>query len=68
MRIDYIKVKEVSISAFKKLAAVSFGAMLLAISYNALVIPYGLLSGGIGGISLILTTWRIFPFNGVSSY
>lgn len=61
MRIKYSKVKEVFISVVKKLAAVSLGAMLLAISYNALVIPYGLLSGGITGISLILNYLAGFP-------
>lgn len=61
MRFNYSKVKEVIIAVFKKLAAVSIGAILLAISYNALVIPYGLLSGGITGISLILNYIMGFP-------
>lgn len=38
---------------FIRLGGISFGAILLAISYNALAIPYGLLSGGIGGIALL---------------
>jgi uncharacterized membrane-anchored protein YitT (DUF2179 family) len=37
----------------KKLLGIIVGAILMAISYNALVIPYKLLSGGISGLSLI---------------
>lgn len=37
----------------KKLGGMAIGALLLAISYNAFVLPYGLLSGGVGGLSLI---------------
>ena len=63
MSINYSKVKEIFISVFKKLAAVSLGAVLLAVSYNALIIPYGLLSGGITGISLIINYLVGFPIH-----
>ena len=61
MRFNFLSLKGSLIAVLKKLAAVSIGATLLAITYNALIMPYGLLSGGIAGISLILNYIMGFP-------
>ncbi|MGD0153085.1 MAG: YitT family protein [Thermacetogeniaceae bacterium] len=45
-----------------RLLAISVGAVILAFSYNALVIPNGLLSGGITGIALIGNYLLGIPF------
>lgn len=37
----------------QKLLGITLGAILVAIAYNALIIPHGILTGGAGGIALI---------------
>lgn len=44
-----------------RLAGIATGAALIAISINAFVIPYGLLSGGVSGLSLMLNYLTGFP-------
>lgn len=57
--IERITAKPVFI-VLKKLLILGIGAFISAISYNELVIPYNLLSGGINGIALI--TQYLFGF------
>ncbi len=45
-----------------RLLAISAGAVIMAVVYNALVIPYGLLSGGVAGIALIGNYLLHIPF------
>lgn len=54
-----IKHKETIKEFFTKLIVIVIGGLLGSIAFNALVIPYGLLSGGISGIALIIT--YLFP-------
>lgn len=37
----------------KRLFGVLLGSILIAVAYNALLIPYGLLAGGMGGLALV---------------
>ncbi len=55
---------------FDSTIQITLGSALMAISTNVLYIPHGLLSGGIGGISLMLhyllsfnLGWTIFALN-----
>lgn len=51
-------------TAFKllrKLAGIAIGAVLIAVAFNAFVIPYGLLSGGISGLALMGSYLYGFP-------
>jgi len=47
------RAKRRTLTVIKKLLAITVGALLIAVAYNALIIPYGLLSGGVGGLALI---------------
>jgi len=40
-------------NVLKKLAGIVIGASLIAVAFNAFVIPYGLLSGGVSGLALM---------------
>lgn len=51
--IKLVKARRSSINVLRKVIGMIIGALLVAVSYNALIVPYGLLSGGIGGLSLI---------------
>lgn len=44
-----------------RLAGIATGASLIAISINAFIIPYGLLSGGISGLALMTNYLTGFP-------
>lgn len=44
-----------------RLAGIATGAALIAISINAFIIPYGLLSGGVSGLSLMINYLTGFP-------
>lgn len=46
---------------FKKLFGITFGAALIAVAFNAFVIPYGLLSGGVSGLALLGSYLYNFP-------
>ncbi|HHV72766.1 MAG TPA: YitT family protein [Clostridia bacterium] len=41
------------LGVIERIIGISFGSMLMAISINALIAPYGLLSGGISGLALL---------------
>ncbi|MFX4262756.1 YitT family protein [Pelotomaculum propionicicum] len=45
----------------KKLLGISAGAALIAVAFNAFVIPYGLLSGGVSGLALMGSYLYKFP-------
>lgn len=51
-RAKLIKLQRFGIDFFIKVFGIIIGSVLIAIAFNALIIPYGLLSGGIGGIAL----------------
>lgn len=59
---DLHTVKRRVLSIILRLLAISIGAVIIAISYNALVIPNGLLSGGVAGIALIGNYLLGIPF------
>lgn len=42
-----------ALSLLQQLAGITLGAVLMAVAFNALVIPYHLLSGGVGGLALM---------------
>lgn len=44
-----------------RLAGIAIGAALIAISINTFIIPYGLLSGGVSGLSIMLNYLTGFP-------
>ena len=51
-------------TAFKllrKLTGIAIGAALIAVAFNAFVIPYGLLSGGVSGLALMGSYLYSFP-------
>lgn len=54
-----IKHKETIKEFFTKLLIIIIGGLLGSIAFNALIIPYGLLSGGVSGLALIIT--YLFP-------
>jgi len=45
----------------KKLAGIAIGASLIAVAFNAFVIPYSLLSGGVSGLALMGSYLYGFP-------
>ena len=55
-------IKRKALSLIIRLLAISVGAVIMALSYDALVIPNGLLSGGITGIALIGNYLLGIPF------
>lgn len=55
------KAKKRGIKLIKKLIVIGIGSVLIAIAFNALIIPYGLLSGGVSGIALIINYLTGFP-------
>lgn len=61
-----VKIAKVERFGFKfliKLIGITVGSVLIAIAYNALIIPYGLLSGGIGGLSIMGNYLFGFPIS-----
>lgn len=52
-KLKMIRMGRSTMSILKKLVGMITGALLIAISYNALIMPYGLLAGGVGGLALI---------------
>lgn len=54
--------KKRALPVIGKLLAISAGAVIMAFVYNALVIPYELLSGGVAGIALIGNYLIRIPF------
>lgn len=55
--------KRMIISVSIKLLTIVVGSIISAIAYNALIIPFGLLSGGLGGIALLGHYVLGTPFN-----
>ncbi len=53
LKINPIRIFKSIWQFIKKIFPIIIGSVLLAISYNVLVVPYGLLSGGLSGIALI---------------
>ncbi len=58
------------LAVLKKLVGITLGAFVLAFSYNAFVIPFGLLSGGAAGFALTINyimgipvQWALFFLN-----
>jgi len=51
-----------SITTGKKLAGIILGSLLSVISYEAFILPYRLLSGGVSGLALIAHYTLSFPF------
>ncbi|MEG6520564.1 YitT family protein [Desulfotomaculum sp. 1211_IL3151] len=45
--------KQEAVNIGKKILGVTAGAVIMAVAFNGLVIPYGLLSGGVGGLALM---------------
>ena len=51
VHLDYLQKSVFAI--FKELLGITVGAVIIAISFNALVIPYELLSGGLSGLAIM---------------
>ena len=52
-RVRLAKAERFGLKFLIKLIGITTGSVLIAIAYNTLIIPYGLLTGGIGGLSLM---------------
>lgn len=52
-RVKLLKFQRAFLDIAKRLLVIATGSSLIAISFNAFVIPYGLLSGGISGLALL---------------
>lgn len=52
---------KIAFKLFKKLSGITIGAVLIAGAFNAFVIPYGLLSGGVSGLALMGNYLYGFP-------
>jgi len=53
LTIEPVKILKVIWTFIKKIVPITVGSVLVAVAYNVLVVPYGLLSGGLSGIALI---------------
>lgn len=53
LKISLIRIFKSIWQFIKKVFPIIIGSVLIAVSYNVLVVPYGLLSGGLSGIALI---------------
>ncbi len=53
LKFNLVKIKECLWLFIRKMLPIIIGSVLMAVTYNALVIPNGLLSGGITGIALM---------------
>jgi uncharacterized membrane-anchored protein YitT (DUF2179 family) len=52
-RVKLLKFRRTFLDIAKRLLIIAAGSSLIAITFNAFVIPYGLLSGGISGLALL---------------
>ncbi|HPZ44374.1 MAG TPA: YitT family protein [Bacillota bacterium] len=52
-RVKLLKFRRAFLDIAKRLLGIAAGSSLIAISFNAFVIPYGLLSGGVSGLALL---------------
>lgn len=51
--VELTRLKRTGFNIAKKLIGIIIGSLLVAISFNALILPYDLLTGGAGGLALI---------------
>lgn len=61
-RVRLARLQRNSLYLTRKLAGIVLGSILSVISYEAFVLPYGLLSGGVSGLALIAHYSFHFPF------
>ncbi|MDD2444460.1 MAG: YitT family protein, partial [Desulfotomaculaceae bacterium] len=52
-KVKLARLRRASLDLAKRLSVITIGSSLIAVSFNAFVIPYGLLSGGVSGIALL---------------
>ncbi|MEG6616778.1 YitT family protein [Peptococcaceae bacterium 1198_IL3148] len=62
INININKMQKYGAGIIKRMFGIAVGSVLLAVSLNALIIPYGLLSGGVGGLALIGTYAFEIPY------
>ena len=60
-RVKLAKLRRAGKKVSIRLAGIATGATLIAISINTFMIPYGLLSGGVSGLSLMVNYLTGFP-------
>ncbi|MDD3853616.1 MAG: YitT family protein [Syntrophomonadaceae bacterium] len=60
-RVKLGRLRKASTKTTMQLTGIAIGAALIAISINTFVIPYGLLSGGVSGLALIINYTSGFP-------
>ncbi len=60
-RTNFAGMLKAAFKLFKKLFGITIGAALIAVAFNAFVIPYGLLSGGVSGLALLGNYLYKFP-------
>jgi uncharacterized membrane-anchored protein YitT (DUF2179 family) len=60
-KINFAGMLKIAFKLFKKLFGITIGAALIAVAFNAFVIPYGLLSGGVSGLALMGNYLYKFP-------
>lgn len=60
-RIMFERTKRFSLKLLKKTLGICIGSFLIALSYNTLIAPNHLLSGGVGGIALAVNYLTNFP-------
>ena len=60
-RTNLVGIIKTAFNLFKRLAGIAIGAALIAVAFNAFVIPYGLLSGGVSGLALMGNYLYGFP-------
>ncbi len=58
---NLLRIIKNAFNVLKKLAGIAIGASLIAVAFNAFVIPYGLLSGGVSGLALMGSYLYEFP-------
>ena len=52
-KVKLARFRRAALDLAKRLSVIAIGASLIAVSFNAFVIPYGLLSGGVSGLALL---------------
>lgn len=62
-RKKYAATLQTSLELCKKPFGIAAGAALIAVSFNAFVIPYGLLAGGVSGLAIMGSYLIDFPVN-----
>ncbi|MEG6616806.1 YitT family protein [Peptococcaceae bacterium 1198_IL3148] len=62
-RVKFAKAQRTSLAILKKIMAITVGSVLIAVSFNALIIPYGILAGGTSGLALVGDYLLNIPIN-----